>query len=442
MSTDKITELKDLRKIINPNSSQEEFESVTDLRKALTEDLINYGEESLSKLSNEDLAKIMREIALPGTLETAKGVVPSKPQFANFSIINWSLDFMQKTTMTANVAYIYRMAEEYLLADTEEEKEQRKSEYKIIKKFLDRCYEYDPNRHTCPLFEEKNEDRTPEEIVELCKNENTEPPKELTTEEQLACAVRIIEKLSEGIKASPVRAKMALEEVNKTWSIDTKDIKVNLPYDAFVKFRSYYESNYESIVKAMEAIYNYASDIGFMVLFHNAHDTQEEAIKWREMNADNLMFDLYTIENNRIVYLGPHKNSKDKVEFYDKHNKLLKKLFEVQERDYEVGKSMIKERIKHTKRSNIASDGKINPDLLRLYSKDIARIHDLQAKDSLTYEEREELDMLVHEVNKPDPDSIQIKVFEPTLGEDSLDIRQKRLYVKSKETKTLNQLEK
>lgn len=429
MSQLNIEQLKQLRKKINPEC-EDNLTTVAEVEKAIVEDILSG--KDYHNLTFEEVGMLLKILPLPTTNEKIPGVVPQKMQYANISITNWSQEFLMRNILTANVAYLYRSLEEYAnpIDSTQEEKQKRKSEYKIIKEFLDRQYEYDANKHVCPLFEKRDEDATLEQIVEKCRNENVEKVESMSVEDQLKSAIKIINDLTDAINNSYESAQLALSNVKKIWNIDFEKCKVNPPYDAFAKFKHFYESNYESIVKAMNAFYGPTSDIGFIVNFHNAFDTEKEAKRWRELNADLLKSDVYTIQNNMITYLGPHKNNKAKIEFYEKNNAFLKYLFEAIDREQELGKELLKRQIITKKKQNVDEVGPINYEKLSMYTKEFSRINELINKEVLTQQEKDELENLRETINAP-KDSVEMEVFEPEIGPDVVDLKRSKIYVES-----------
>lgn len=367
------------------------------------------------------------------SVDTPKGVIKQKPSFANFAFEPRKDQFNKRYYLNASASYNYRCLDEY---DTDPQSK------KIIKKFLNKHYEYDTNKHVAPLFTDKVP-RTHEEIKVECKNDSCEPLLD-TTEGKLNLVIEQLKRLQRAVRESHARAKMVSNDIDNNYVfIQNNNVtEVNLPMEAYYNFSRYVDDNHSALVDSMDAIYGLTDDIGMMVIYHGSHDTYEEAQQWNKLHSDNLLFDTHTIESGKVTYLGPHE--KNKIDLYNKDANLINQVFEKQVSDYEFGKKLVSKRIKDVKIDQLKKFGPDSEQFIE-YKKMRERQGLLSNQNVLTDEDKKEIEELERKLKetefelKAPENSVEIKTLKPKYDEDGvLKAEENRIYINEEQAKTLN----
>lgn len=195
--------------------------------------------------------------------------------------------------------------------------------------------------------------------------------------------------------------------------------KVDPPADVFHQFDRYVTNHYEQLREVCTALYNEKPDIEYAVIFYKGFRDQESAAQHRKQHESQFRAEVLTLENTGVSLIGPFKENRSRIEFYNKHIEIMKRMMEQMEVDHKLGKDLMEKQVKKKKRENIARDG---PDAqgLRDYSRAMNTMAELGAKKVLTREEQDKLNeaaAIKEDVEVPDG-AIQIDMFVPTTGED------------------------
>ncbi len=121
------------------------------------------------------------------------------------------------------------------------------------------------------------------------------------------------------------------------------------PNDTHVRFTKYYEINYEKMREATKNIYNVKPDFEHAMIVYDVVDSQEEVDAFIGKYGSQSKCDIISIDLNKWVLVGPFKENRERADFYNKHNNIIKALLEQQEADNMLGEDMMKKRVKSTK---------------------------------------------------------------------------------------------
>lgn len=194
--------------------------------------------------------------------------------------------------------------------------------------------------------------------------------------------------------------------------------KVDPPADVFHQFDRYVSNHYEQLREVCAALYNEKPDIEYAVIFYKSFHDAEAAAQHRKQHESHFRAEVLTLENTGVSLIGPFKENRSRVEFYNKHVEIMKRMMEQMETDHKLGKDLMEKQVKKKKRENIARDGPDAPGL-REYSKAMNTMAELGAKKILTREEQEKLEAAakIREDVEVPADAIQVDMFYPTTDE-------------------------
>lgn len=431
--------------------SHEEM-SADELRK-LANELVN-NPEKVSVLDRDQVEQVRAHLNPYATR------INAKKSYANISVINMQEAYMKKLLMTGLVGYIHKIADEYEPAEIEELQDEfnaaskeltgdalvalRKSHAercdelraigrKYARDFLKYGFEYNPDKHlradsettldptrdraaalqrarslagTHRSLEAKLAAADPNKTLEFMRSN-------LTYAYQKAADVqKIIECAIVNLTAGGDDALTNLRKNRADIAAMTRDLRAVAeplsaaetlaayerppPADAFHHFARYVENNYEKLREITNVLYADKPDFEFGIIYYDSFGTLEAARDHRIQHAAEFRAEVFTVENGQTTLLGPFKQNRDQLDFYNKNTEVLKLMLSQVEADHKLGKDMMAKRIKTQKRKNIAEAGPDAPGLLQ-YSKTISSLQDLGTKRGLTIEEKEKLEQAVRE---------------------------------------------
>lgn len=130
----------------------------------------------------------------------------------------------------------------------------------------------------------------------------------------------------------------------------TNDVYENIPAnDTHCRFNTYYDLNYEKMREATQNIYNVKPDLEHAMIIYNVVDTQAEVNSFIEKYGATAKYDILSFPLNKWTLMGPFKENRERVDYYNKHNSIIKSMLEQQEKDAALGEELIKKRVKSKK---------------------------------------------------------------------------------------------
>jgi hypothetical protein len=431
-------------------------------------------------LSTEETAAVHKHLNPLGN------VIADKKTYANMSVINIREQWMRRFLMTSTVGFIYRTLEEYKPYDDIEaaEKKLRSALDKCpndeakrkqlnddhnawvkkvtaetqstVRKFLDRNFEFDPDRHvrtshgenkadperrskaelirkTCDLRDKQSATEaklqaSPEKLymyvrsnllttyqtlVKTSETLNAALTTILDPEVSLSDKQGILMKKYIGIKSTIADMKKVVEPILAAETLPA--LQVSPPADIFHHFDRYITNHYEQLREVTEAVFSEKPDIENAIIFYNSFKTPEAARDHRNQHESEFRSEVFTIENSGITLLGPFKENRKRVDFYNRNTEILKRMMEQVEADHRLGEDLMKKQVKTKKAKNIAEMGPDAPGLSK-YVGAMNMIQEMGVKKGLTREEQEELAraVAIKEDFEVPEDAIQVDVFHPT----------------------------
>jgi hypothetical protein len=195
--------------------------------------------------------------------------------------------------------------------------------------------------------------------------------------------------------------------------------EINPPVEVFYNWNRYIVNHYEQLREAVKHLYNDKPDLEYAVIYYDHFKNKEKARDHRNAHADEFKTEVLTISNNGVSLIGPFKENRERVDYYNKHTEIMKRLMEQMESDHKLGKDLMEKEVKKKKAKNIAEAGPDAPGLAA-YAKTgpgsrEGTVQELGAKKVLTREDHEKLLAEQREKEQADTpdDAIQVEMFYP-----------------------------
>lgn len=387
----------------------------------------------------------------------ATAVRPENESWINISIINWRDEFMKKFHMMALIGFMYRMLTEYEPEYVREFAEKRAAETgeafdkvhsaalkrarDAVKMFLDKYLRFDVDKHvrTASVKQTAN---APIEVPEPVTNEAQPCPEsvktayqqlvksrdeiaELLTSDELSADMRrrlivTMKQLDSSIADLGVAAVPAAEaEVAPVYTVTP-------PADVLYHYNRYVTNNYEQLRQAYEALYTEKPDLEYAVIYYDAFQTEAAAAAHREKNTKCFKSEVLTLSNGGVTILGPFKENRAKIDYYNKHTELLKQMMDQVEADHKLGKDLMEKRVRAKKVQNIKECGPDAPGLasyaaIGSLAKNTSSLREMGASAVMTQEEQEavaEQSVIPAEPGYDINDTIDVGMFLPEYDAD------------------------
>lgn len=186
------------------------------------------------------------------------------------------------------------------------------------------------------------------------------------------------------------------------------------PVELYHQFNRYFTNHYEQLRNVTRAVYNEKPDVEYAVIFYDCHKTPEAARDYRVSHEAQFRAEVLTIENSGVTLLGPFKENRERVDFYNKNTEVLKRMMEQLESDHKLGKDLMEKKVKAEKTKNVREMGPDAPGLAA-YAKANNIVQELGARKVLTQEDQETLakaTAIKEDFEVPD-EAIQVDMFYP-----------------------------
>ena len=121
------------------------------------------------------------------------------------------------------------------------------------------------------------------------------------------------------------------------------------PNDTHCRFNAYADINYEKLRDATHNIYNIKPDLEHAMIVYNVVDTQAEVDSFIHKYGSTSKYDIVAFPLNRWTLMGPFKENRERVDYYNKHNSIIKSMLEQAEKDAALGEDLMKKRVKNKK---------------------------------------------------------------------------------------------
>lgn len=353
----------------------------TDLN-ALLEEAINDEkrlEENLMNMSAEELDELLRQAQPYKSLGTAP---PTKQVLC--SVSNLREVYLKKFLMTGLSKYLQQMATEWTIDDSDLNEPPSKEDFEeeqpaqfseedtnrrtdIYLKNLEKKYkERFPNAGLVNYVDMENE-LSEDDLMDINVETNDEFQK-LITPVKTFNHIAFNEAIEAAIKDQSDEERAVINRfINRLFIFDPahheqqgnheivddperEETKfVAPPNDTFVRFDKYLSINHDDIRKLTNDLYNVKPDLEHAMIIYDVVDSQDEAQKWIAKNGSTSKFDIISFNLNTWTLLGDFKQNRERIEYYNKHNQIIKRMLEQAEKDNVLGEDMLKKRVKTQK---------------------------------------------------------------------------------------------
>lgn len=371
----------------------------TDLN-ALLEEAINDEkrlEENLMNMTAEELEELLRQAQPYKSLGTA---APTKQVLC--SVSNLREVYLKKFLMTGLSKYLQQMATEWTIEDEdlvspplkEDFEVERPAEFNeeditqrtnIYLNLLEKKYKQIFPNDGLVNYEDMELKLSEDDLLDINVETNNKF-KELITPVKTLNQIAFNEAIEGAIKDQSDEEKKVISRfINRLFVFDSNEHEqegkheivddpereeetkfVAPPNDTFVRFDKYLSINHDNIRELTKNLYNVKPDLEHAMIVYDIVDNQAEAEKWIAKNGSVSKFDIISFNLNTWTLLGDFKQNRERIEYYNKHNQIIKKMLEQAEKDNVLGEDMLKKRVKTQKIKSTKVFGK-DDDKLKAY---------------------------------------------------------------------------
>jgi hypothetical protein len=205
-------------------------------------------------------------------------------------------------------------------------------------------------------------------------------------------------------------------------------LQISPPADVFHHLGRYIDTHYEILHILTQLIYRTPPGIENIVIYYDTFDDEAKAKEYIRTHEAEFRADPKVIENGAVTILGPFRENREQVDFYNRHTEALRLMMEQVEKDQKLGKDLTKKRIMDAKRK-AGPDDQVGLDR---YMSARGIVSAFGKQPALKREEREKLvaaEQTLAEYGTPDG-ALAIRVLAPTLDEDGVpsDLKQAFFY--------------
>jgi hypothetical protein len=209
-------------------------------------------------------------------------------------------------------------------------------------------------------------------------------------------------------------------------------LQVAPPTDVFYHFGRYIDSHYEVLRILTDVIYQTPPGIENVLIYYDTFDDLEKAKEYVRVHEAEFRADPKIIENGGVTILGPFRENRENVDFYNRNTEVLRLMMEQISKDHQLGKDLTKKKIVRAKTKNIRETGPDDAAGLERYIGARGIISQFGKKPCLSREERESLiaaEQTRAEFETPDG-ALAMRVLAPKLDENGVpvDLQQSFFY--------------
>ena len=328
----------------------------------------------------------------------------------------------------------------------------------LIKTFLDKYFEYDPDEHVRSVLDNKLEitggdyeqhdpSRPTMKLLKAAAN-NPDLSDIYGDRETYNACMHLLHrpKLLDRLYNNKESLKTELTKVNNAVEL----IEHIPPADTFHRWSYYKEVNMEEIRNVVHAIYHEKPLLDFMVNVYDVIEgTDAELEQQRKDFAakynEELCSDLNVAQVGKWTFLGNFKKNRENIDFYNRHTEVLKRIMEQHEQDKKLGGDLMRKRVKKAKTKNIQEDGK-DAAILTEYKKQVQDLATMGATRGLNADEKRAIEDAkrsikdVEEVADVPENAIKVNVFKHDTKEGTM--VKDFIYTQSENPPTVDQIKK
>lgn len=344
-------------------------------------------ESKIAELSEEQLDALFGEAIPYKALGTA-----SSDKIVIGSVSNLREKYLKKLITTALVGFLFQMKDEYTVEEEDLTTPLNKADFEeetastelpenfnstiLYHEELVAFYKEKFPESKVTNYQEMEEELNEDELIEVSKRSNeryqklTAPTKtfnaskydealEKAIDEQSQAERKVVNKFLKWIfsynpdkdvqeGSQPVAEDPERKNIEELKGTDP--VYDNIPSnDTHCRFNSYYDINYEKMREATHNIYNVKPDLEHAMIVYDVVDTQTAVDSFIQKYGASAKYDIVTFPLNKWTLMGPFKENRDRVDYYNKNNAIIKSMLEQQEKDAALGEDLMKKRVKSKK---------------------------------------------------------------------------------------------
>jgi hypothetical protein len=142
------------------------------------------------------------------------------------------------------------------------------------------------------------------------------------------------------------------------------------PQDTFHRWAYYTEVNHEELRTVTEALYPERPDLDWALAVWQVFEGSEAEVgaafdKHCQRYQDEVPSSIKAVEFGSWSLLADFKENRKKIQFYNKHTEVLKRILDRHTEDKRIGADLMRKRVRSTKARNIAEEGPDAPGLAK-----------------------------------------------------------------------------
>lgn len=386
-------------------------ELINDINSGNTDNL----EDKIASLSAEELDLLVKET------QQYKAIGPaSSSKHVLASVSNLRERYVKKLITTAMVSFLYQMEKEYVVSDDQlinppnendfmEDQPKQLVELNYVKFYNDallKCFRTKfPDKMEIDRFNDMEELLSEEELLDV-SSEATAAMDAVNDTGRKVNQSKYFAAIEQAVDEQSFAERQVIKRfLNKMFKYDPllhvqEGLQPNIcgdsergstdqyenipPNDTHCQFNSYYDVNYERLRKATLDIYNVKPDLEHAIIVYDVLDSQKDVEAWMHKYGASSKYDIVSFPLNCWTIQGAFKENRDRVDYFNKNNGIIKSMLEQQEKDANLGEELMKKRIKTKKVRSERVFGKDSPEFDK-YRK--MNPSDLETKYGISMEE-------------------------------------------------------
>lgn len=368
-------------------------ELISDINSGNTDNI----ESKITQLSAEELELLVKETQQYKSI----GPAPSTKQVLA-SVSNLRERYVKKLVTTAMVSFLYQMEKEYTVDDDQLTNPPNESDFmedgpvqetvlnfdkfyneELVKRFREQFPDSKVDK-----FSEMEEQLSEEDLLDISvkandiMNEINKPKQQLNqskyfgaveaavaeqTAEERKVISRFLNKLFHYDPIKHVQEGLQPNIHGDSERGSTSEYEHIPPNDTHCQFTSFYEVNYEKLRKATLDIYNVKPDLEHAIIVYDVVDSEKDVEAWMRKYGASAKYDIVAFPLNCWTIQGSFKENRDRVDYYNKNNGIIKSMLEQQEKDANLGEELMKKRIKTKKVRSERVFGKDSPEFQKYH---------------------------------------------------------------------------
>jgi hypothetical protein len=372
----------------------------------------------ICELSTEELELLVRET------QSYKSLGPASSQKQVIAAVsNLRENYIKKLITTSMVSFLFQMQSEYEVSEDDLISPPSKDDFKedgpaqmevlnynkfYTEALINKFREAFPEQPQVVVYADMESQLSENDLLDVANNASTEM-KKLSKPTQVVNQTKYLAAIEAAVKEQSASDRIVINKFLKKMfhydpvehvqeglqpnvhgdpeRSDTSKYEHIPPNDTHCRFNSYYEVNYERLRQATLDIYNVKPDLEHAMIVYDVVDTQKDVDVFIQKYGSTSKYDILSFPLNCWTLMGPFKENRSRIDYYNKNNQIIKSMLEQQEKDVGLKEELMKKRIKTKKVRSEKVFGKDSPEFEQ-YRK--MNPSELESKYGVTMEDTED----------------------------------------------------